>query len=545
MKRFRLFLALLVLVSSCADRNKVIENPISKTFESVLVHKVEMTDSMTIVHAAVVGNNGWFRMQGDANGEYYLQSVENGQKYKYLGSDNFEMNKKYKFNSKNVAVNMTLKFEPVAKDDRVVDMILDGDESLNVRGLELQNRKCKPYTCHVSAEVEGDTKNVLICRYEDFDDGMRNVIKKAWFVPVVDGKFEIDLPTSGDDFYTMVALEEYLSGSVWLCEFIALKGDLTIKCCFKYPNVKREVSGVDNILIAELNSRGRNAMAEYEKTLEKLEADGFYKSDYAKEIYHLAEAEKDRDKQLALYNKAQTLPDSLRYCPEYYAVLSKRTAAENNLMLQMLDEAEANPSIGYLEMVERGYSKSHYEFYGDNYNLIRDRADQVAQLYVEKFPNNNKVKRLALQIEAGKIKVGSEYIDFEANDIEGQMFRFSDMIKGSRIVVLDLWASWCGPCRRAAMRNIPIYDKYKDKGMCVVSVAREYDNLDDVKAAVKKDGYTWPVLIELNDRINLWKQYNAGDSGGQMFVIDPSTKKILAIAPSTDEIEALVKQYCE
>ena len=81
--------------------------------------------------------------------------------------------------------------------------------------------------------------------------------------------------------------------------------------------------------------------------------------------------------------------------------------------------------------------------------------------------------------------------------------------------------------------------------MCVVSVARERDNLNDLKRAVAKDGYKWPVLVELDDRINLWRQYNAGDSGGSIYVIDPATKKILAINPTTEEIEALVEQYCK
>ena len=85
MKRIFLFMALFVLVCSCADRNQVIENPISQSFQSVFVYKVEMTDSMTIVHSVVVGNNGWFRMEGDDNGECYLQGVESGRKYKYLG----------------------------------------------------------------------------------------------------------------------------------------------------------------------------------------------------------------------------------------------------------------------------------------------------------------------------------------------------------------------------------------------------------------------------------------------------------------------------
>ncbi len=535
MKRILMMFAL-VLLCSCGGK-KVIEFPSVETQSVLTVNKVELTDSVTVLHTVAQTNPaGWFRFDGDEQGECYLLGRDSGKKYMFRGSEQMELGKKY-----SGVVPMTLCFDPIGSEDKIVDVIMDKSETLNVKGLSLQRRKCEPYTCHVNAKIEGDTKAVMVCRYDNFDGNISGAVRHSFIVPVVDGGFEIDLPTSGDDFYVMVAMEDYVRSAMWVCEFIAQKGEIDITCNFK-ENYK-QLSGKDNILMTELTQRGIDISMKYMDDFERLRNEGLFESDYAKQLRLQAEAEKDRGKRMDLYNILNTLPDSVKYCPEYYAVRLRQTEEIKKLQYEIIEEAVANVSIGYLDFVSNMYSMLQSPF-GDRFEL-RGKIEPVAQLYAEKFANNNKGKRLAEYIEASKVKVGNKYIDFEAPDMEGDMFRFSQMIKGSRIVVLDLWASWCGPCRVQAMKNIPIYEKYKDKGMCVVSVARERNNLVGLEKAVAKDGYKWPVLVELDDRINLWRQYNAGDSGGSIYIIDPTTKKILAINPTTEEIEALVKKYCE
>lgn len=535
MKRILLMFAL-VLLSSCGGK-KVIEFPSVETQSVLTVNKVELTDSVTVLYTVAQTNPaGWFRFDGDEQGECYLLGRDSGNKYMFLGSEEMELGKKY-----SGVVPMTLRFEPIDSEDKIVDVIMDKSETLNVKGISLQRRKCEPYTCHINAKIEGDTKAVMVCRYDNFDGNISGAVRHSFIAPVVDGGFEIDLPTSGDDFYVMVDMEDYVRSAMWVCEFIAQKGEIDITCNFKEND--KQLSGKDNILMAELTQRGIDISMKYMDDFERLRNEGLFESDYAKELRLQAEAEKDRGKRMDLYNILNTLPDSVKYCPEYYAVQSQQTEELKKLQYEIIEEAVANVSIGYLDFVSSMYSMLQSPF-GDRFEL-RGKIEPVAQLYAEKFANNNKGKRLAEYIEASKVKVGNKYIDFEAPDMKGDMFRFSQMIKGSRIVVLDLWASWCGPCRVQAMKNIPIYEKYKDKGMCVVSVARERDNLVGLEKAVAKDGYKWPVLVELDDRINLWRQYNAGDSGGSIYIIDPTTKKILAINPTTEEIEALVEQYCK
>lgn len=79
--------------------------------------------------------------------------------------------------------------------------------------------------------------------------------------------------------------------------------------------------------------------------------------------------------------------------------------------------------------------------------------------------------------------------DFEEKKADGTTMKLSDL--RGKVVLLDFWASWCGPCRRENPNVVAQYNKYKDDGFTVMSVS-----LDKSKeawlAAIEKDGLVWP-----------------------------------------------------
>ena len=94
------------------------------------------------------------------------------------------------------------------------------------------------------------------------------------------------------------------------------------------------------------------------------------------------------------------------------------------------------------------------------------------------------------------IKVGMQAPEIEMKGVDDQPVKLSDMYK-KRVVLVDFWASWCGPCRRANPRLVALYKKYSQekikgakKGFEIVSVSLDQEK-EPWLAAIAKDSLYW------------------------------------------------------
>ena len=117
--------------------------------------------------------------------------------------------------------------------------------------------------------------------------------------------------------------------------------------------------------------------------------------------------------------------------------------------------------------------------------------------------------------------------------------KVSSLYKG-KVAIIDLWASWCGPCRQHSRDLIPLYEKYKDKGFTVAGIARE-DEVSHMTNAAKKDGYPWQNLVDLKDELNVWQKNGLSFAGGGMYLIDRDGT-ILSTSTEVDELEPLIRK---
>ena len=174
-----------------------------------------------------------------------------------------------------------------------------------------------------------------------------------------------------------------------------------------------------------------------------------------------------------------------------YGVLETRQSANNpqeftnlvrQLVLQHKDDAAAIPLLLMLDdnMVEPEVLLS----------LINQSCADV-----QNHPNVIKVKEKA---EAALSQQEGEMFKDFAVDYNGKTTRLSDYVGRGQYVLVDFWASWCGPCRQQIPALIGIYQQYKKKGLTVLGIAFR-DKPEESEKAIRELGIPYPQIINAQD----------------------------------------------
>ncbi len=120
-----------------------------------------------------------------------------------------------------------------------------------------------------------------------------------------------------------------------------------------------------------------------------------------------------------------------------------------------------------------------------------------AKKFIEEYEATDPMATADLQKLVDKISafsIGGQAPDFEQKSPDGKDIKLSDF--RGKVLLVDFWASWCGPCRRENPRLVATYNKYKEEGFEILGVSLDRDRNRWI-GAIEKDGLLWPQVSDL------------------------------------------------
>lgn len=127
-----------------------------------------------------------------------------------------------------------------------------------------------------------------------------------------------------------------------------------------------------------------------------------------------------------------------------------------------------------------------------DYNELKALLPETAPYYNHPAMRSVKAQLTALE----KRMPGNMFTDLSMNDTEGNPRKLSEWCGKGNYVLVDFWASWCGPCRQEMPNVVENYEKYHSKGFEIVGVS--FDNKAEAwKKAIADIGMKWPNISDL------------------------------------------------
>lgn len=219
-----------------------------------------------------------------------------------------------------------------------------------------------------------------------------------------------------------------------------------------------------------------------------------------------------RNKTIALNVKMRTLYESMSDS----TLTEEQKEAKVTEFNKLEEEMNAIQSEGIKKNITNPVG---VELFKQNfYNMTTAENEALLQ----QVPANYQTDEVIMKIKditdrQKKTAVGQKFIDFAMLTPDGKPVKLSDYVGKGKVVLIDFWASWCGPCRREMPNLVEVYKQYKGKNFEIVGVSLDQSG-DAWKESIKKLGITWPQMSDL-------KYWNS--EGAQLYAVNSIPHTVL------------------
>lgn len=200
-----------------------------------------------------------------------------------------------------------------------------------------------------------------------------------------------------------------------------------------------------------------------------------------------------------------------------YQDLNKQLSEESRPLNMAYSEARKANNESEMKKLEEKFKEARVKQTARVEEFVKQNNKSVASAYIlssmaSRYDDPNKLEAAINSLDkslddnmyvqnmrkvlvvAKKTAIGQTAMDFTQNDVDGKPVSLSDF--RGKVVLVDFWAAWCGPCRAENPNVVEAYNKFKSKGFTVLGVSLDKTK-DKWVEAIEKDGLTWTQVSDL------------------------------------------------